>query len=551
VTPGLNGRLVRHARAARRLVGMSVIFGVCSAACVVGQALLLASGISKVFLAGAGVSEVTAQLTALIALTAIRGLVAAAQESASIRAAATVKSDFRRALLGRLAHPAMLPTSTAGLTDAATRDLDGIDPYFARYLPQLVTVGVVTPLFVVAICAADWVSGLIVAACVPLVPVFMAMIGVATQRHAERHSDTLHRLSRHFLDLVDGLTTLRVFGRAKAQQQSLAAVGEDLRQATMASLRLSFLSAFVLELIASLSVALVAVQISLRLLDGTVDLRTALVVLLLAPEAFTPFRMLGASYHAASDGMAAVRRCLDIIDMPVPPAGTRLDVPRAGERGLLVDAVTVQVGARSRVVMLAPTSLELTPGRLVGIVGPSGCGKSTLIGVLRGALPCSGGTVRVGGVDLAEVDPRAWLTRVAWLPQRPRLVAGSVAANVRLGAPSAGEDEVRRALRRAAADIDPRLILGEDGAGVSAGQRQRIALARAFLRAERGADLVLLDEPTAHLDVGTEQLVLAGIRELLASRCVMMVTHRPAVAAVADDVIHAGQAAPEIVGVSQ
>lgn len=544
---GLNGPLVRHAPAARRLVAFSVLFALCSAACSVGQAVLLATGITKVFLAHARLAQVSGEVTGLVALTVVRGIVAAAQETTSARAVATVKSELRGSLLRRLDDPAAVPTGAARLADAATRGLDGLDPYLARYLPQLAAVGVATPVFVVAISLADWVSGVIVAVCVPLVPVFMALIGTATQRNAERQWETLHRLSRHFLDLVEGLTTLRVFGRAKAQQGSLGAVGEDLRQATMAGLRLSFLSAFVLELAASLSVALVAVQISLRLLDGTLGLRTALVVLLLAPEAFLPLRALGAGYHAASDGMTAVRRCLEIIGTPLRAAATRLDLPPVGEHGVVVDAVTVSADDRSAVSRLPPTSLELIPGRLVGLVGPSGSGKSTLLGVLRAAVRCSAGAVLVGGVDLAEAEPRAWLTRVAWLPQRPHLVAGSVADNVRLGATSAGDADVRRALRRAAADVDPDLVLGEDGTGISAGQRQRVALARAFLRAERGADLVLLDEPSAHLDAATEQRVLAGIRELQAGRCVLMVTHRPAMAAAADDVIHVGRAACGIV----
>ena len=547
MTPGSTGRAAnrRLLRLGRGYLVGSVLLGLGMAGCVLGQAVLLASVITAVFLAGAGVAEVGHELTLLTALVGARAALCYAQEVTAVRASASVKSRLRTALLRQVTRlgPEWLGTRRSGsLAHLATRGLDDLDPYFARYLPQLVLACVVTPLFLVCIWLADWLSGLFVLLTLPLVPVFMALVGMATGRLVRQRWRTLERLSHHFLDVVDGLATLRVFGRAKAQQRSLAAVTEDYRRATMRVLRTSFLSSFVLELATSLAVALVAVQIGLRLVGGSVGLQAALVVLLLAPEAYLPLRQVGANHHAAAEGLAAAARVFEVLDTP-PPARPGVQPPPVAVGGLAVDGVTVHRRADEAPV-LPPTSLRLTAGEVVALVGRSGAGKSTLLAVLLGFLSPSAGVVRVGGLDLADADLTRWRADLAWMPQRPVLLAGTVADNVRCGDAHASDGEVRRALARAAAaDLDPSRRLGEQGAGLSAGQRQRVALARAFLRAERGAGLLLLDEPTAHLDSATEARVLAGIRELAADRCVLLVAHRPALAAAADRVVRVGSAA--------
>jgi len=551
----LDPRLLRHGRSGRRFLAVSVLLGLATAACVLGQAVLLASTITAVFLHGAGPADVRSRLVLLVALVAARAALCYAQEVAAARASASVKSQLRTALLRRVVDlgPSWLTGQRTGsLTQLATRGVDALDPYFARYLPQLVLACVVTPLFLVCIWLADWLSGLVVLLTLPLIPVFMVLIGLATGRLVQRQWRTLEHLAHHFLDVVDGLATLRVFGRARAQQRSLAAVTDDYRRATMRVLRTSFLSSFVLELATSLAVALVAVQIGLRLVGGSVGLQAALLVLLLAPEAYLPLRQVGANHHAAAEGVAAAERVLDVLDLPVEAPGPR-ELPPVSVHGLVVDGVTVR-RAPDEPPVLPPTSLRLAPGEVIALVGRSGAGKSTLLAVLLGFLAPSGGSVRVGGVDLAGVevagvevagaDLASWRSDVAWVPQRPALLAGTVADNVRLGDAAATDEQVLRALRRAAAqDISPSLVLGEHGAGLSAGQRQRVAVARAFLRAERGAGLLLLDEPTAHLDSGTEARVLAGLRELAAGRCVLLVVHRPALAAAADRVVRIGSLA--------
>lgn len=420
--------------------------------------------------------------------------------------------------------------------------MDALDDYFARYLPQL-GLAVVVPVAVLArIVTEDWVSAAIIVVTLPLIPVFMILIGWYTQARMDRQWKLLSRLSGHFLDVVAGLPTLKIFGRAKAQAESIRAITAEYRQATMRTLRIAFISSFALELLATLSVALVAVTIGMRLVHGELDLYTGLVILILAPEAYLPLRQVGAQYHAAAEGLAAAEEIFDVLEQPVRDGGTGA-VPQSVR--LELDGVTVRHAGRAEPSLDAAT-LTVEPGETVALVGPSGVGKSTLLDVVLGfAVPEEGGSVRVGGADLATLDLEEWRARIAWVPQRPHLFAGTVAENVRLARPDASDEAVRDALRDAGADgfvaglpqgLDT--LLGEDGAGLSAGQRQRLALARAFL-ADR--PLLLLDEPTAALDGETEAGVVEAVRRLAAGRTVLLVVHRPALLAVADRVVTVGR----------
>ncbi len=546
----LDPRLLRHSRSSRPYLLVCVVLGLASAAAVLGQAMLLATAITAVFRGGADLAGIGTDLVLLAGIVGLRAVLAYAQETAAARASASVKSQLRTALLRRIVAlgPSFLANRRSGeLAQLATRGVDAVDPYFARYLPQLVLTALVPPMFVVIIGVTDWISGLVVLCTLPVVVVFLVLIGQATQRQSRRQWRSLERLSHHFLDVVDGLPTLRAFGRARAQQDSIATVTDEYRRTTMGVLRVSFLSSFVLELAASLSVAMVAVQIGLRLLAGDLQLEPALFVLLLAPDVYLPLRQLGAAHHAAEEGRAATSGVLDVLDLPTSTGGDAR-VPPVARHGLEVRAATVAG-------RLGPLSLDVGPGELVALVGASGAGKSTLLAVLLGYARPDGGTVRVGGVDLADgradvradVDPERWRAQIAWVPQRPALLPGTVADNVALGAPDASAAEVARALALAAAeDIDPHRVLHEDGVGLSAGERQRIAIARAFLRAERGAGLLLLDEPTAHLDGPTRDRVLAGLRRVARGRCVLLVVHDRALAAAADRVIRIPSAGEEI-----
>ncbi|MEV0121755.1 thiol reductant ABC exporter subunit CydD [Streptomyces sp. NPDC050703] len=535
----IDPRLLRYARATRFFLVAVVVLGLAGAGLVVGQAMLIAEIVVGAFQQDLSVADLGTPLLLLALVAAGRGLVSWLTELAAHRASAAVKSELRGRLLERTAvlGPGWLSGQRTGsLVSLATRGVDALDDYFARYLPQL-GLAVVVPVAVLArIVTEDWVSAAIIVVTLPLIPVFMILIGWATQNRMDRQWRLLSRLSGHFLDVVAGLPTLKVFGRAKAQAESIRRITGEYRQATMRTLRIAFLSSFALELLATISVALVAVTIGMRLVHGETDLYVGLVILVLAPEAYLPLRQVGAQYHAAAEGLAAAEEIFEVLETPVPGAGSG-PVPSGA---LSVENVTVRYPGRGDDAV-SGVSFEVGHGETVALVGPSGAGKSTLLDVVLGFVRPTGGRVRVGGVDLAEVSPELWRERIAWVPQRPHLFAGSIAENVRLAKPSADPEQVRDALRDAGAlsfvdalPLGAETVLGEDGGGLSAGQRQRLALARAFL-ADR--PVVLLDEPTAALDGGTEAEVVEAVRRLAVGRTVLLVVHRPALLAVADRVV--------------
>lgn len=539
----IDPRLLRYARSTRLFLGAVVALGLAGAGLVVGQAMLIAEIVVGAFQQGLDGQALRTPLLLLAAVALGRGLIAWLTELAANRAGAAVKSELRRRLLDRAAElgPGWLSGQRTGsLVSLATRGVDALDDYFSRYLPQL-GLAVVVPAAVLArIVTEDWVSAAIIVVTLPLIPVFMILIGMATQSRMDRQWRLLSRLSGHFLDVVAGLPTLKVFGRAKAQAESIRKITDDYRRATMRTLRIAFLSSFALELLATLSVALVAVTIGMRLVHGELDLYTGLVILILAPEAYLPLRQVGAQYHAAAEGLAAAEEIFEVLETPTTGTTGTAELPAGAPLRIEIEGIAVRYEGRGE-DSPRPVSLTVGPGECVALTGPSGAGKSTLLQVLLGFVTPTAGRIKVAGVDLAELSPAQWRQQVAWVPQRPHLFAGTIAENVRLARAGASDADVAEALRDAGAwefvTALPRGVetpLGEGGVGLSAGQRQRLALARAFL-ADR--PVLLLDEPTAALDGETEAGIVDAVRRLATGRTVLLVVHRPALLAVADRVV--------------
>jgi ATP-binding cassette subfamily C protein CydD len=537
-------RLLRHAGAARGYLIFTTVLGLVATALVLLQAGLLAHALAGAA-RGAGLAVLGGTLAVLLAVLAARAAAAYGGEIAALRAAAAVKSQLRRKLTAHAVRlgPAWLGGQQAGeITTLATKGLDALDAYFARFLPQLV-LAVLVPVAVLArVAAADWISAVVIAVTLPLIPVFGILVGASARSRMQRQWQLLARLGGHFLDVVEGLPTLKVFGRAKAQAQVIKEVTDAHRSATMSTLRVAFLSALVLELAAALATALVAVEVGLRLLAGHMSYQTALLVLLLTPEAYLPLRAVGGQFHASMEGVTAAGRACEILEIPLPAAARGYAVlpgntpdpdgpepPAAGARGPLRSA--------------APARADLSQAT---ITGPSGAGKSSLLALLlRFTEPTAGRIEACAGglepVDITATGLAAWRRQIAWVPQHPYLFEGTVASNIALGLPDAAPEAIARAARLAGAEAFIEALpggydthLGERAARLSAGQRQRIALARAFLR---DAPLLLLDEPAAHLDPLTARMIRDTVETLMDGRTVVLVTHGEAWASAATRVV--------------
>ena len=544
----LDPQLLRYARPVRGLVVGAVALGVAGAVATVVQAFLLGSVLAGAVVGGAGLAQLSTPLCALAATVVARSGIAWASEELAQAAAVRASDDLRRSVLRTAA--ALGPRwrsheQGAGLVPLLTSGLDGLQEYLARYVPALVLAALVPPAVVVVLWWVDPTSGLIVLVTLPLVPVFMALVGWYTDRATAAKWAKLQALSSHFSEVVAGLETLLVFGRARGQARAVRRRTEEHRVASMATLRIAFLSSMVLELLSTLSVALVAVTVGLRLVTGSMQLGPALTVLILAPEAYLPLRTLGARFHAAADGAGAVDRLLRVLRLPVVhpdrPAPDLAGRPPA----LQLTGVTVDLGEGRG---LRNLDVRVAAGTCTVLQGPSGVGKTTVLRVLAGLLLPDAGQVIVttptGQTDLARTDAAGWRSRISWCSQQPVLVPGTIRENLLLGHPRPDgmtEQQVRQALRAAAAeDVVAGLAdgldaeIGDDGLGLSVGQLRRLCLARAVLRS---APVVLLDEPTAGLDTRTEQRVLAGLAEHLAGRTVVLATHRAGPLAWADQVV--------------
>jgi thiol reductant ABC exporter CydD subunit len=540
-------RLLQRARPVRRLLAADVILGAGASALVLVQATLLASIVAKAF-EGASLREVAPSL-GLLALTFTgRAALAWGFEIAGRRAASSVLSELRLALVERRLRdqPASLDGTESGeIAASAVQGVDALEAYFGRYLPQVV-LAVLVPIAVLSwVGMIDPASAGLMLLTLPLVPVFMWLIGRYTEDRTREHWRSLRLLSTHFLDVVRGLPTLRAFNRSRAQTAAISEVSERYRRTTMATLRVGFLSGAVLELAATLGVALVAVTVGVRLVDGGLGLQAGLTVLVLAPELYLPFRQLASQFHASADGLAVAERILALLDAPAAaPRGGRLIAPTPAEAPVRLENVSFAYPSRPSLV-LNDLDLELLPGETVALVGPSGGGKTTVAKLLLRFAEPTAGRLTAGGIDLADCRTNVWRSVIAWVPQQPTIFRGTVADNIRLGDGRASERRIRDAAVLAGADrfvealpSGYETIVGDGGRPLSAGERRRIALARAFVR---DAQLVILDEPTADLDRTSAEVVAEAVERLRIGRTVLLIAHRRELVRQADRVVALGE----------
>ncbi len=540
----LDRRLLRMVRGVRAQFALTIGLGLLSGILLVAQAYALAQAISRAFLGGEALDALWPWLGGLALIALGRALALWGGEVAANAVAGQIKDELRGRLYAHLIAlgPAYSRGERSGeLANTSVQGVEELDAYFRRYLPQLFLSALVPLAMLLVVLPVDPISAVVLFLTAPLIPFFMILIGLYATERSRAQWGALSRMSAHFLDVLQGLPTLKLFGRSRAEIETIRAISDRFRDTTMSVLRVAFLSALVLELISTLSVAIVAVEIGLRLLHARLDFADAFFVLVVAPEFYMPLRLLGTRFHAGMSGVAAAGRIFEALETPLPPEPA--DPPAAlpaRVTALRFEDVRFAYDGGERPA-LNGVSFAIRPGEKVALVGPSGAGKSTLIELLLRFIEPSGGQIAVDGVPLGLIPAALWREQIAWVPQRPHLFHTTIADNIRLGRPGAPLEDVVHAAQLAHAGTFIEALpqgyatpVGERGARLSGGQAQRIALARAFLK---DAPLLLLDEPTANLDPATESLLQDALTALMRDRTTLIVAHRLSTVVNADRIV--------------
>lgn len=511
---------------------LAVIIGLFSGFCLIAQAWILAKLVNAVVFQGATLSSVMPWLWVMLGIFLFRAFLAWAAEQAAFYAAIQVKLSLRKQLYRQLQKlgPAWLSGERSGdIVNSLSDGIEALEAYYARFLPAMSLVALIPFAILVFVFPSDWISALIMLATAPLIPLFMILIGYGTEKRNQKQWKQLARMSAHLLDVIQGLTTLKLFNASQREAKVVATLSNDYRLGTMSVLRVAFLSSLALEFFASVSIALVAVVIGFRLFYGDMDFFYGFFVLLLAPEFYFPLRNMGTQYHARMEAIGAAERMIDILNTKIDSNnGTQENIPALDQSPIRFQNVsfTYPDGRKA----LDHFNLEIQANETLALVGASGSGKTTLINCLMGFLKPTTGDIIIGDTALSEISQAHWRQQLAWLPQKPQIFPASVADNIRLGQDQASIAAIKQAAQQAHANefIDELsntydTLIGEAGQTLSGGHVQRIALARAFLK---DAPLIILDEATANLDMQSEAKVQAAINTLAQNRTVIMIAHR-------------------------
>ncbi len=541
----LDKRLIQNAAAGKVPFYLTIGFSLVNGVLIIAQAWLLSRVINSVFLAGYSLSDVMCMMFILLAVILFRAAAVIGGETSASYAAIKIKTDLREQLFAhiRALGPANIQNEQTGeLSLNAVEGIENLEAYFSQYLPQLILAALLPLIILLIVFPIDWLSGVVLLVTAPLMPLLMMLIGDAAQSLTNKQYGALSRLSGYFLDTLQGLTTLKMLGQSRAQVARIEKVSEDYKQTTLKVLRVTFLSALVLEWLATISTAIVAVEIGIRLLYSRMPFEQALFILILAPEFYMPLRMLGMRFHAGMSGVSAAKRIFEILAIPVPVQPSQMSGIEPGESkyDIIFKEVHFTYPNRSHSA-LNGVSFRINAGQKTALVGASGSGKSTVAYLLLRFIYPSSGQILIGNYPLEAFRLGAWREQIAWVSQTPYLFHDTLAANIRLARPQATEAEIFRAAALAHLDefvqLLPRgydTIIGEQGARLSGGQAQRLALARAFLK---DSPFLILDEPTSSFDPTNEMLFQDSVNELAQGRTVLTIAHRLNTVYQADQII--------------
>ena len=530
----MHPRLLALTRDSRAALLLTILSGFLLGLLTISQAYLVSSTVDGVFLKGQTLTEVSRWLSFILIIIAGRGILTWINEVSANVVAVKIKSDLRDRLFNHILNlgPAYTRGQRTGeLTTAAVEGIEALDAYYSQYLPQLIITALVPISILLVVFPLDFLSGVVMLVTAPLIPFFMIMIGKGAEIVTGRQYQTLSRLSAHFLDSLQGLTTLKLFGQSKAHAKNIAQVSNQFRDTTLNVLKITFLSALALELLATLSTAVIAVEIGLRLLYARMEFREAFFLLILAPEFYLPLRMLGARFHAGMAGTTAAKRIFEILETPVPTAQTNTDTPISDSQLTNIEFSSITYAYPEEITpALSDINLQIKAGQHIALVGPSGAGKTTLANLLLRFAESTSGKITINDQRLSDISIDSWREQIAWVPQKPYLFNDTISANVRLGKSSATDEEIIEATKAAhlhefieTLPEQYETVIGESGARLSGGQAQRLALARAFLK---NAPILILDEPTSSLDPETESLLEESTHRLMHGRTVITIAHR-------------------------